>query len=182
MSYSKRFQNDSRWKRKAKDCISDEKKMSRLLQRCKSLLNKDVFSKAKDSLKSFYEYIKDSTSGRYKNYSVAKLTLVIAAVIYVVSPLDFLPDYIPFIGFTDDVSIVVWTAKTMKEEINAYRSWKNNSGTGYCKFQIPLQFKERLFCDNLIFFYQSTGMSLFTFFEPTKAKNKMYARPATITQ
>lgn len=32
MNYSQRFQNDDRWEKKAKDCIDDEKKMSRILE------------------------------------------------------------------------------------------------------------------------------------------------------
>lgn len=126
MNYSQRFQNDDRWEKKAKDCIDDEKKMSRILEKCYSFLNKNAFSKVRDSLSLLYNYVKDSIKGRYKTYSIVKLTLAVAAIVYVVSPFDFLNDYIPLIGFTDDISVVLWAAKALKDELNSCSYWKNN--------------------------------------------------------
>ena len=126
MNYSQRFQNDDRWEKKAKDCIDDEKKMSRILEKCYSFLNKNAFSKVRDSLWLLYNYVKDSIKGRYKTYSIVNLTLAVAAIVYVVSPFDFLNDYIPLIGFTDDISVVLWAAKALKDELNSYSYWKNN--------------------------------------------------------
>ncbi len=92
MNYSQRFQNDDRWEIKANDCIDDEKKMSRILAYCYSFLNKNAFSKVRDTLSLLYNYVKDSITGRYKTYSIVKLTLAVAANLYVVSPFDFLND------------------------------------------------------------------------------------------
>jgi hypothetical protein len=33
------------------------------------------------------------------------------AVIYVLSPLDFLPDFIPIIGWLDDLGVLAWAAR-----------------------------------------------------------------------
>ncbi len=131
MNYSQRFQNDDRWEKKAKDCIDDEKKMSRILAKCYSFLNKNAFSKVRDTLSLLYNYVKDSITGRYKTYSIVKLTLAVAAIVYVVSPFDFLNDYIPLIGFTDDISVVLWAAKSLKDELNSYSCWKNNQSHNF---------------------------------------------------
>jgi uncharacterized membrane protein YkvA (DUF1232 family) len=39
--------------------------------------------------------------------SVLDKLLVVGAIAYIVSPLDFIPDYIPFIGEVDDVFLLV---------------------------------------------------------------------------
>jgi uncharacterized membrane protein YkvA (DUF1232 family) len=35
-------------------------------------------------------------------------------------PFDFIPDFLPFIGFADDLAIVVWVGKAIKEELDEF--------------------------------------------------------------
>lgn len=44
---------------------------------------------------------------RDNRVSIADKLLVVAAIAYVLSPLDFIPDYIPFFGQVDDVFLIV---------------------------------------------------------------------------
>jgi uncharacterized membrane protein YkvA (DUF1232 family) len=39
-----------------------------------------------------------------------ELAILIAAIVYFVSPIDLIPDYIPFVGFADDVVIATIVA------------------------------------------------------------------------
>ena len=38
-----------------------------------------------------------------KNYSYRKKLMVLAVIIYIVSPIDLIPDFIPLAGYADDV-------------------------------------------------------------------------------
>lgn len=58
---------------------------------------------------------------------MVKLTLALASIIYIVTPLDFLSDFTPLIGFTDDIAIFSYDTKKIKEEIEGYASIKNNT-------------------------------------------------------
>ena len=61
----------------------------------------------------------------------AKLALP-AVIVYVVSPIDFVPDFIPFAGQVDDVYLVIitlrWIMKVAGEEV-VYECWPGDRRT-----------------------------------------------------
>lgn len=64
-------------------------------------------------------------SGRYRGIKVTNLLLLVAAIVYFVTPLDFVPDFIPITGFVDDFTVVLWVYGKLQEEIDAYLAWEN---------------------------------------------------------
>lgn len=98
--------------------------MKTLISKLGFYLSRKGLHEIKDSLVLMRNYLSDITTGKYKDYSKAKLVIIVAAVIYVVSPLDLFPDFI-FGGFIDDVSIVVWVLKEIGEELEKYKEHIN---------------------------------------------------------
>lgn len=117
-----------KWIGKAKDYVSNSSKMKALLSQLNLYLSKKGVRDIKDSLILMRNYLSDIATGKYQDYSKSNLLLVIAAVLYVVSPLDFLPDLIPG-GLIDDVTIVLWVVNKIGEELTKYkgRVTKGNS-------------------------------------------------------
>ncbi|MES2731649.1 MAG: YkvA family protein [Bacteroidota bacterium] len=62
--------------------------------------------------------------GEYKAIPWRSLLLIIASLIYFVSPLDFIPDLLPIIGLTDDIALILWVVKSVKEDILRFREWE----------------------------------------------------------
>ena len=52
--------------------------------------------------------------------------VILGGLIYVVSPLDLIPDVLPG-GFVDDAVVVGWVVKTVRSEIDAFREWELGS-------------------------------------------------------
>ena len=40
-----------------------------------------------------------------------RVIIAFLAMIYVISPLDLIPDFIPLIGWLDDLGVLVWAAR-----------------------------------------------------------------------
>ena len=109
------------WMEKAKLFALNPKKMKDLLLQLGKYISKNGFSSAKETLVLMKDYLYDVTTGRYKDYDGKKLLIIVAAVIYVVTPIDMLPDFIPP-GFIDDLSIVAWAMKEAAEELEKYKN------------------------------------------------------------
>lgn len=69
------------------------------------------------------EMIKAVKSGKYQVPKWA-IPVIIGAVIYVVSPLDAVPDIIPIAGWVDDGAVVAAAVKTLEEVIKAFIKYK----------------------------------------------------------
>lgn len=112
---------NSEWLSKATDYIKNPEKLSELLEKVKNLFGKEGLKDVLDDLKLLYNYVHDIVTGSYKDYSKAKLAIAVAALIYVVSPIDIIPDFLPG-GFIDDVAIIGFAIKQLHDELEKYKS------------------------------------------------------------
>jgi uncharacterized membrane protein YkvA (DUF1232 family) len=55
-----------------------------------------------------------------KNVKWFRKSVVVAALVYFITPIDTIPDISPFIGFLDDLGIIAWTIKFLGDEIKRY--------------------------------------------------------------
>ena len=54
---------------------------------------------------------------------------IAGALAYVVFPLDIIPDFIPAVGWLDDVFVLAWVMKKLSDEIVAYKVFCRNRVT-----------------------------------------------------
>lgn len=119
MSFVSRFLKGN-WLKKARVYAFNPKKMKELLLQLGKYISKNGLSNVKENLLLMKDYLFDVTTGKYKDYDVKKLMVIVGAVIYVVTPFDFLPDFIPP-GLIDDLSIVAWALKEASDELEKYK-------------------------------------------------------------
>ena len=50
--------------------------------------------------------------------------VTIAALLYVLSPIDLIPDFIPVVGYVDDALVVAVCIKLVQADLDKYRDWK----------------------------------------------------------
>ena len=60
----------------------------------------------------------------YKNIPWWSIASIVTALLYVLNPLDLVPDMIPVIGVLDDAMIVTLCLKMVKKDLKKYKLWK----------------------------------------------------------
>ena len=111
-----------------------QSRASRLLRNGKSLweLLGQVTSKAgtvRDAsfaanLQTLVRMMRAYAQGRYKVVPWATVVKIVGALVYFVSPLDFVPDLLPILGFTDDIAVVLWVLSSCAADIRRFEDWE----------------------------------------------------------
>ncbi|AQG82207.1 YkvA family protein [Spirosoma montaniterrae] len=68
--------------------------------------------------------LKAYASGDYRQIPWKTLIRIIAVLIYFVSPLDILPDFLPIIGLTDDIALMLWLFSGITDDLERFRQWE----------------------------------------------------------
>lgn len=111
----------SKWLAKATKCIKTPGAMTKLGLSAGIYIKKNGLKSVSEHLTLMTNYVKDVASGRYKGYNKTHLTLIVAAILYVVSPLDIIPDFLIVAGLVDDAAIIAWAFNEMSKELSKYK-------------------------------------------------------------
>lgn len=84
---------------------------------------------AKDFL-TMVAMVGDTIAGNFK-IEIKELAVLIGAIAYVVSPVDAIPDFIPFVGMIDDTFIVGLTLKTCSDVLERYKKKNEKKSIDY---------------------------------------------------
>lgn len=71
-----------------------------------------------------FSLLKDWMAGRYPVIPWTVISTLVGALLYVLSPLDLIPDFIPVVGFTDDAGVFAVALSFAGADLEKYREWK----------------------------------------------------------
>lgn len=78
----------------------------------------------RDDLKLLQELCVAYWRGEYRAVSKQALIAAVAGLVYFVSPLDAIPDWLPGLGFVDDIAVLGWLMNKWSSELQAFRRWR----------------------------------------------------------
>lgn len=78
------------------------------------------------NFKLLWSLLKDNWNGSYKRAPWNLIAAVGFAVAYLISPIDVIPDFIPFLGYLDDASVFALVMAGFQSDINEYKRWLAN--------------------------------------------------------
>lgn len=75
-------------------------------------------------LKLLYELVNDYRKGVYRQIPWTSIAAIVGALLYVLSPIDLIPDFIPVFGLLDDAAVVALCLKAIDSDLQVYKQWK----------------------------------------------------------
>jgi len=105
-----------------KDLINDAYK--------KASEKKDIGTIAHDvweNIQTLSRMIKAAATGEYTGIPTGTVVAGIAILLYFISPIDFVPDFIPVIGLLDDVALLAWFMSSIKTEMDKFTEWERGN-------------------------------------------------------
>ena len=129
MEEEKEPKNFSNYKAKAKHLLEDESKVKSLVDAAGNKITSIMGSSAKmtefaDQVKLAIRMIQAYINGEYRDLPWRTLIILVAGILYFVTPLDLIPDFIPALGFADDISVIFWIFKSFSEDLERFQEWE----------------------------------------------------------
>ncbi|MBT2559400.1 DUF1232 domain-containing protein [Hymenobacter sp. ISL-91] len=81
---------------------------------------KQLFSVAYTLIRLVRNYV----SGDYRQVETSTIVSGLGVLLYVLSPIDVVPDFIPVVGFLDDLALISWFVGKFQGELNKFREWE----------------------------------------------------------
>lgn len=79
-----------------------------------------------EEVKIFFLMLKDFFTRKYTEVPVGTIMAIAGSLLYVLSPIDIIPDFIPVIGLLDDAGVIAACMNFVKLDIEKYKKFKDN--------------------------------------------------------
>lgn len=110
---------------KAEEMLKDADKIERFLQRLEKKLKViPLAGKKLSEVPIMASLVVNYVKKEYQDVPIGTIIAVLSALIYFVSPIDFVPDSIPAIGYFDDAAVVAACWKLVESDIDEYLKWR----------------------------------------------------------
>ena len=116
-------------KARAQKIVTDHEELKKLLAKAQVKLDKageddSLMAKLTEYLKLISRMITNSLNGNYNHTPWQTMVMLIAGLLYFITPIDAIPDWIPVGGLIDDATVLVWLGRCFRDDLEKYKSWE----------------------------------------------------------
>jgi len=88
------------------------------------IVNAGALRKYTELGKVMFGMLKDYRKGVYTNVPWFSISAIAFVLLYVLNPLDIVPDFLPGIGYVDDFALLTVTLRFIETDLHKYLDWK----------------------------------------------------------
>lgn len=117
-------------KSRAKRIVNDHDELKKLLEKTRKKLedaqeDDSLMKKMSEYVKLVMRMITGYLKGSYNDTPWQTIVLLVAGLLYFVTPLDAIPDFIPIAGIVDDATVLVWLGKCFRDDLARFKNWES---------------------------------------------------------
>lgn len=109
----------------------EEKDVEKTIKNRKKILDKifhsDNLKKYTEKGKLMFEMLWDYKKGTYRQLPWLTVASIVFSLLYVLNPLDIIPDFIPVIGYLDDLTVFTFGLQFIQKDLDKYLEWKKRN-------------------------------------------------------
>ncbi|MBT3191928.1 MAG: DUF1232 domain-containing protein [Verrucomicrobia bacterium] len=115
----------------AEETVKDKSKTEKILR--------DAMKKAEalqgpletvwEKLTLMFGVVRDWVSGKYKEVPIGSIIAIVAGLLYFLLPLDVIPDFLPVVGYLDDVFVIGLVFAQVYADLDKYKEWRAAKGS-----------------------------------------------------
>jgi len=122
--------NFKKYQKRASEMLQDNSRIKQLVgatgDKIRAVLDSNKKLKLfSDRILLMIRMVRAQFSGAYTDFPWKSLVMIVGALLYFITPIDLIPDFIPGLGLTDDISIVYWVYQSLREDIARFEIWEN---------------------------------------------------------
>jgi uncharacterized membrane protein YkvA (DUF1232 family) len=93
----------------------------------RNIIGVGLFGRLARDFKLLFSLIRDYWKGEYRDVSLSSIILFAITIAYILSPFDFLSDFVPVLGQIDDALLLLLCLYFLEKDLYKYRDWKNKA-------------------------------------------------------
>ena len=91
----------------------------------KAVTNKGDLEGVWAKLVLLFAVSKDYVNGSYTEIPKRSIVAILGGLVYFLSPIDVIPDFVPALGFIDDIYILNLVYRQVLKDLEKYKAWKD---------------------------------------------------------
>ena len=105
---------------------ADAEKVMENQEKIEAIMQNDTLKKYLEDIKLYFQMLGDIFTGKYKKVPMGTIAAIVGTLLYVLSPIDLIPDFLPG-GYLDDAGIVALCLNFTKQDIEEYKKFKSKN-------------------------------------------------------
>jgi uncharacterized membrane protein YkvA (DUF1232 family) len=105
----------------------DPKRLRKLLEDAVgkiATIPRGPFSDTWPYLMAMIRLVRSYHRAEYRDIAKQNLQIIIAALLYFVSPFDVIPDWVPVLGHIDDAFVISLALKSVRADLDTFMAWE----------------------------------------------------------
>ena len=113
----------------AKNLLKDVDKVEKLLQEIEHKFeNIPLVGDKLACVPILVSLVRSYIRKEYTEAPISSIVSIITALLYIISPVDLIPDSIPVLGQIDDIAVIAFCWPLIESDVRNYEQWREKQG------------------------------------------------------